>query len=215
MLKSWENKLSQAWKILQTTQIPKILTNKLCIPSQKEIFKVYDLPLEQIKVVIIGEEPNSLYSNGLAFSTTNKNEILKPVFTSMLKSELSPVLRTNFNLEDWASQGVFLLNLRLSTEQYKPLVHANQGWEEFTGETLSLIAKISQPVVFIVWGNAAKQAVYQYVTPYIDTKTKLILEDCHPLEEVYGKSKFSTNNHLKLANDFLEKHNQTPIIWHG
>jgi len=178
------------------------------------MFRVYNLPLEQVKVVIIGEEPDTMYANGFAFSTTKKNEMLKPVFTSMLKSGLSPVLRTDFNLKDWASQGVFLLNLRLSSEYYKPLAHVNQGWEEFTGATLTLIAKSKQPVVFLAWGNTAKQAMFQYVIPYVDLNTKVILEDCHPLEEVYGKCKFSTNNHLKLANDFLELHKQTPIIWH-
>lgn len=206
--------MNQAWKTLQTTQVPQNLTNKFCIPAQKDVFKVFDLPLEEVKVVIIGEEPISVHSNGLAFSTTDKDEALKPVFVSMLKSKLSPVLRTDCNLDDWAKQGVFLLNLRLSSEQYKPLMHANQGWEEFTGEVLSLLAKSNQPIVFIAWGNAAKQAVFQYVMPYIKIGTKLVLEDCHPLEEIYGKCKFSTNNHLRLANFFLILKNKTPIVWH-
>jgi len=206
--------LNQAWKTLQTTQVPQNLKSKFCIPAQKDVFKVFDLPLEKVKVVIIDDEPSLVHSNGLAFSTTDKNEALRPVFVSMLKSKLSPVLRTDCNLEDWAKQGVFLLNLRLSSEKYKPFVHVNQGWEEFTGEVLSLLAKTEQPIVFIAWGTAAKQAIFQYVMPYIDSETKLILEDCHPLEEIYGKYKFSTNNHLKLANDFLNLHNKTSIIWH-
>lgn len=50
-------------------------------------------------------------------------------------------------LENWAKQGVLMLNTSLSVEAHKAGSHANQGWEQFTGKMYLYLDNIKQEIL--------------------------------------------------------------------
>ena len=107
----------------------------------------------------------------------------------------------------WAKQGVLLLNSVLTVEKDKPASHQNKGWEIFTDRIISEINKKDEPVVFMLWGNFAKNKL-----PLITNKKHLILTSSHPspFSVKYG---FEGCSHFSKANEFLKNNGIEPIDW--
>ena len=190
------------------------ISTELC-PHLSEVFRVYETPLEDVKVVILGLDPSpDEGDSGLAFSS-NEGKVsssLNIIFNELLKSGLSTTKRTNGDLSDWSKQGVFLLNTILTTTKGKSLAHSSLGWQQFTGATLKALAQSNQPIVFMIWGDSAEETYNTYIRPYIKG-SKLVLKNYHPMAEVYRRHKFTESNHFVKANRFLLKNNVKPIIW--
>ena len=116
-------------------QISKNLRNSF-IPEQQSIFRALQIPPNQVKVVIVGQDPypNPKYAMGLAFSipagVAPLPKSLKNIFTE-LNNDLG-IYRSDGDLSDWASQGVLLLNRSLTVESGKSDSHSNLGWQDFT-----------------------------------------------------------------------------------
>ena len=148
-------------------------------PSKNEIFNAFKLTdYENVKVVILGQDPYHGYdeAEGLAFSV--KNHIKRPPSLRNIFKELKNDLnidRENNSLQDWALQGVLLLNAILTVKKDTPLSHKNIGWEQFTDEVIKIINEKEEPVVFVLWGNFAKTK-----KNLITNKKHLILEGAHP-----------------------------------
>ena len=169
------------------------------------------VPFEDVKVVIVGQDPyiNEGQAHGLCFSVESGlyPPSLKNVFKE-IHSELGCYIPSdNGNLTKWANQGVLLLNTILTVEKGKSLSHKDKGWEIFTHEILKKIAEKKTPVVFILWGNWAKNALNG-----INLKGHYVLTSTHP-------SPFSANygffgcGHFKKCNQILTSLNQKPIDW--
>lgn len=128
-------------------------------PPQEMVFNALKLTsYENTKVVIIGQDPyhGPNQANGLAFSVSDAKRLppsLINIFKE-LKSDLS-ITRTNGNLSDWAKQGVLLLNSVLTVKAGEANSHQQLGWQHFTDAIIKAINKKEQPVVFVLWGNAA------------------------------------------------------------
>ena len=117
----------------------------------------------------------------------------------------------NFNSGDLtylAKQGVLLLNTVLSVREHQPLSHNNNLYKEFTKDIVTALNKLDQPIVFLLWGNNAKQMM-----KYLDNKNHLILTACHPspLGAMHGG--WFGNNHFIKTNEFLIKNGIKPINW--
>jgi uracil-DNA glycosylase len=201
-------------------------------PSGLEIFKVFSMPIDQIRVVILGQDPYFNGSaNGLAFAVTLRTPI--PASLRIIKEEIinSKVERdTSVNIDSdkwktlhhWTQQGVFLLNSALTVEVGSAGSHSGQ-WQWFTRDVISIISKHQRPV-WMLWGSKAK-SFNSYIFNYhkYDEKTGLIrsplvnygLEADHPAAETYpgSKYKFTGCNHFNLCNDLLKKQGKTIINW--
>jgi uracil-DNA glycosylase len=106
-------------------------------PPENEIFNAFNFtPFDKVKVIIIGQDPyhGEGQAHGLSFSV--KKGITPPpslrnIFKE-LKNDLGNDFKTpsikNGNLENWAKQGVLLLNATLTVEANHPNSHANCGW---------------------------------------------------------------------------------------
>lgn len=131
-------------------------------PPQAEVFTALEItPLEQIKVVIIGQDPyhNPGQAHGLSFSVKKGVAIpasLKNIFQE-LASDLNIAPPTHGNLTRWATQGVLLLNTVLTVRDRKPNSHKNKGWEIFTDRIIEIINQKKSHVVFVFWGKEALQ----------------------------------------------------------
>ncbi len=154
--------------------------NKVVYPPQEDIFKVYKLlDLEQIKVVILGQDPYHTrgMADGIAFSVSDNSLKIPPSLKNIFK-ELERDLgisNKNKDLTNWVKQGVFLLNTTLTVEEGKPASHSKLGWEKLTVETIKQISEKQPKVVFLLWGNFA-----QSFEKYIDKSKHTVLKTSHP-----------------------------------
>lgn len=188
----------------------------LC-PSKENIFKAYELTQpDDVKVVILGQAPSPIagVSHGLAFSTLDSKlpATLRVILDELVNCGISSKRRRNYDLTDWAKQGVLLLNCTLTTETDKVLAHGTWGWDLFVSSTLEYLKNSSQPIVYLVWGEQATN-IYDSVKAGVNNE---VLYGCYPLVPLYnGNLKFVGNNHFLKANKFLSDNNLSPIEWHG
>ena len=188
-------------------------SNFVCYPPGIKLFRAFDeCPFNKLKVVIIGQDPyhGENQANGLCFSVDDGVEkppslknIFKELNTSFTKNE-----RTNSDLSDWSNQGVLLLNSILSVRRKFPGSHKHIGWEEFTENVIKTISKEKMNLVFMLWGNYAKNK-----EKFIHDKNHLVLKSGHPSPLSANKGFWFGNNHFKKCNDFLTANNLETIKW--
>jgi uracil-DNA glycosylase len=188
--------------------------NKIVYPPRKLLFNAFNLtPYEGVKVVILGQDPyhEPNQAMGLAFSVP-KGVDLPPSLQNIYKeigSEYSVnLLNKSGDLTYLAKQGVLLLNPILSVIEHKPLSHKCTEYDEFFKDVMSFLNNHEKPIVFMLWGNNAKQ-----YKKYIINKNHLILESVHPSPLSANRGGWFGNNHFKQANEFLKKHNLNEIDW--
>ena len=189
----------------------KSISDKKVYPSYENIFRALNLTqFKDVKVVIIGQDPyhGENEANGLAFSINKEVKItpsLRNIFKE-LKNDLN-IDRTNTDLSSWAKQGVLLLNSVLTVEKDTPLSHSNIGWQEITNYIIKYISSNKNNVVFILWGNFAKQ--YKEI---IDSSKHLIIESAHPSPFSANRGFFNSKP-FSRTNNYLKKNNQSVIDW--
>ena len=185
----------------------------VCYPTGIKLFRAFDeCPFNKLKVVIIGQDPyhGENQANGLCFSVDDGVEkppslknIFKELNTSFTKNE-----RTNSDLSDWSNQGVLLLNSILSVRRKFPGSHRHIGWEEFTENVIKIISKEKMNLVFMLWGNYAKNK-----EKFIHDNNHLVLKSGHPSPLSANKGFWFGNNHFKKCNDFLIANDLETIKW--
>ena len=181
-------------------------------PEPKNLFRAFALcPFDKTKVVILGQDPyhGENQADGLCFSVPPETKIppsLKNIFKE-LSSDLKCPERTNPDLQDWASQGVLLLNSVLTVRLGSPTSHANYGWEDFTDFVIKSLSEKKENLVFILWGAYAKSK-----TSLIDSEKHLILTSAHPSPFSAHKGFFGSKVFSK-TNEYLKKHGLDEIKW--
>ena len=195
-------------KLLKTLQIE--YRTKIVFPKKSEVFRALRLTdYDQIKIVILGQDPyhGEGEAEGLSFSV--KDGIRKPPSLRNIFKELHNYLGydepKNGSLIKWAKEGVLLLNSMLTVEKDKPLSHKPLGWEQFTDEVIKKINEKETPVVFILWGAYARSK-----KKYITNPNHYIIESAHPspFSASYG---FFGSRPFSRANKFLISKNIKPV----
>lgn len=182
-----------------------------CFPPKTQIFRALELtPFDEVKVVILGQDPyhNDFQANGLCFSVSEEVAAppsLKNIFTE-LKSDVG-IERSKRELDDWAQQGVLLLNATLSVRAHSPNSHKDLGWEKFTDFIIHEVSERKENVVFVLWGAFAQKK-----EELIDSSKHLILKSAHPspfsvYRGFYGSKPFSS------INSYLVSTGQQFIWW--
>lgn len=187
--------------------------SKTVYPKPENIFKAFWLtPFSEVKVVILGQDPyhGAGQAHGLCFSVANG--IKPPPSLVNIYKELEADLGvkkdfTSGNLEDWARQGVFLLNAILTVVASTPASHQKLGWEDFTDEVIKTISQRKEHVVFILWGNYARAK-----RVLIDQTKHLIIEAPHP-SPFSAYSGFFGSKPFSQVNKDLIAHGQVKINW--
>ncbi|WP_367681670.1 uracil-DNA glycosylase [Buchnera aphidicola] len=186
---------------------------KTIYPPNKDIFTAFLLTrFTSIKVVILGQDPYYHYkqAHGLAFSV-NLGEIIPPSLKNIYKEILDNfssdhIFQSGF-LNNWAKQGVFLLNSILTVESGKPASHSQIGWQLFTDKVIRVINEHLSGVVFLLWGSSAKSKI-----SIINSKKHYILQASHP-SPLSAYRGFFGCRHFFIANQILIKQGKTPINW--
>ncbi len=175
---------------------------KTIYPCRNDIFNAFKYTsYENIKVVIIGQDPYHKpgQAHGLSFSVKigmKKPPSLVNIFKE-LKNDMNIESPTHGTLERWAKQGVFLLNSCLTVESGKANSHRNKGWEIFTDYVIEKISEKNEPVVFILWGNKAKEK-----EKLIINKNHLIIKGAHP-SPLSVHNGFFEGKYFSRAQSFL------------
>lgn len=182
-------------------------------PKGKDIFKAFDLtPLDQLKVVIIGQDPyhGPNQANGLCFSVNDG--IKHPPSLENIFKELSNDLGYPYpksgDLSKWAKQGVLLLNASLTVRKGQANAHANYGWHTFTDAVIKTINEQKKDIVFLLWGGFAKKK-----QSLIDAEKHHILTSGHPSPLSANKGHWFGNKHFSKTNDILISLGKQPIDW--
>ena len=152
---------------------------KTIYPPKPEVFRAFSTDLEDIKVVILGQDPYHTpgAAMGLAFSVPSTEKI-PPSLINIYKEidddlgqlyhdlkVMNPTLQldpqdyrhreTTGDLTAWAEQGVLLLNNVLTVEAHLAGSHRGHGWETFTENVIKFLNAHHEHLVFILWGRRA------------------------------------------------------------
>lgn len=183
-----------------------------CYPPGNMIFNAFNLcPFDQVKVVIIGQDPyhEPGQAHGLCFSV-NDGIQFPPSLINIFKeiqNDFGTPASLSGNLTRWAEQGVLLLNATLTVRAHQAGSHQRRGWEEFTDAAIKALANDREHLVFILWGSYA-----QGKAAYIDPSKHLVLKSAHP-SPLSAYRGFFGNKHFSRANDYLVQNGETPINW--
>jgi uracil-DNA glycosylase len=213
---SWKQRLLKEFEKEYFVELTQFVRSEyaayVIYPPAKQIFSAFDsCPFEDIKVVIIGQDPyhGPGQANGLCFSV---NEGVKPprsldnIFKE-IKTDLGQPIPTSGNLERWAKQGVLLLNATLTVRAASPGSHQNMGWETFTDSVIKIISDQKQDVVFILWGAYAQKK-----GEVIDRSKHLIISSPHPSPFSADRGFFGSKPFSK-ANEYLKSKGRKEIQW--
>lgn len=180
-------------------------------PSETDMFSCFALcPLEQVKVVIVGQDPYHRpgQAHGLSFSVKPGVKVppsLKNIYKE-LKTDLDIDPVSHGYLVEWAKQGVLMLNTSFSVAEGKAGSHKNFGWKTFTNRVLEVLNEQTKPIVFLLWGNHAIE-----VAKGIDNPNHLLLKAAHPSPLAGGA--FFGSRPFSQTNAFLAEQNMAPINW--
>ena len=181
-------------------------------PSREDMFSCFAAcPLEKTKVVIIGQDPyhGAGQAHGMSFSVRKGVKIppsLQNIFKE-LRADLDCEIPSHGFLENWAKQGVLLMNTSWSVEKGKPASHANFGWMEFSENILEMLNDFDEPLVFILWGAHAQKVGAKITNP-----KHLKIETAHPSPFSANRGFFGSKP-FSRTNDFLRKSNRGEIDW--
>lgn len=187
-------------------------SSRTIYPGMYHIFEALKLSsFSNTKVVILGQDPyhGAGQAHGLAFSVQLGVDT-PPSLLNMykeLQSDLGCYIPNNGYLVPWAKQGVLLLNAALTVRANLAASHRGKGWEQFTDRVIQLLNSKKTPVVYLLWGNHAKEKAALITNP-----AHLILSTVHP-SPLSAHRGFFGCKHFSRANEFLRNTNQKPIDW--
>ena len=233
MLKSIEDKIDDSWKkefrkrdVFNSNYFKKICAmmrtydkmNYTIYPQANEVFHVFSMPLEKVKVVIFGQDPyiNENEAHGYCFST--KDNTIPPSLKNIYK-EISDCIpnynkeqQKTGNLQNYIDQGVFLLNSILTVTKGLSNSHQRCGWEQFTDVVVEILDDYDEvKKVFMLWGSKAQEK--GSVIQKKDVHCILSCSHPSPLGSTKTNSPFVGSKIFQKCNEFLTKNNQDPIHW--
>lgn len=184
----------------------------IVFPPKNYVFNALKLTsYKDTKVVIVGQDPYHGVgeAHGLSFSV-QKGIKIPPSLQNIYKElhdDLGIKPHNDGDLTKWAQEGVLLLNAVLTVEKDKPASHRNLGWELLTDYIIKTLNQKDEPIVFILWGNFAKEK-----KKYITNPKHLVITSPHP-SPFSARSGFFGSKPFSKTNEFLIKNKIKPIDW--
>ena len=214
---SWKEKLEPQFDMPYMKKLKEFISQekaagKRIFPKDSEYFRALDLtPLTDVRIVILGQDPyhGDGQAHGLCFSVQS-NVPPPPSLINIykeLESDLNLPRPNHGFLEEWAKQGVLLLNSVLTVERAQAASHQGKGWETFTDAIIQAVNEQEKPVVFMLWGSYAQKKA-----SFVDTSKHLVLKAPHP-SPLSAHRGFLGCKHFSKANEFLKQKGREPIDW--
>lgn len=215
MHESWKPILESEFDQPYFKELSKFLTDayehKTIHPPKQQVFSAFTTDLNDIKVVIIGQDPyhGPRQANGLAFSVHSGVQIppsLQNIFKE-INADVGAPIPNNGDLTRWAKQGVMLLNNTLTVEAHMAGSHRGKGWETFTEHIIKYLNENRPHLVFILWGRDARSK-----KPMIDQTKHYIIESAHP-SPLSAYNGFFGSKPFSKCNDKLKEWEMKEIKW--
>ena len=199
------------WNALQTFVAHERAAH-VVYPAPADVLAALQLtPYAAVRVMILGQDPyhGPGQAHGLSFSVRHGTPIppsLANIFKELV-SDLGAAAPSHGNLEQWAAQGVLLVNSTLTVRAAEPTSHQGNGWETFTDEIIRSVNSKREHVVFVLWGNAARKK-----RAFLDASRHTIIESAHP-SPLSAYRGFFGSKPFSRTNDALAKAGQPAIDW--
>lgn len=213
--KSWmdilKGELEKSYFTELMNNLEKKYNEEIIYPPKEDIFRAFRLTsYEEVKVVILGQDPyhGKDQAEGLAFSV-KKGQRIPPSLINIhkeMENDLNLNRPEHGSLTDWAKEGVLLLNAVLTVKEGAANAHAKIGWETFTDEVIRVLGKRKDPMVFILWGNHAKEK-----EKLIPAHHKIIAS-AHP-SPLSARRGFFGSKPFSKANAYLLEMGKKPVRW--
>ena len=168
------------------------------LPDPALMLRALQLPADQVKVLIIGQDPYPTpgHAIGLSFATGAQ---VRPLPRSLgniyreLHSDTGIPPAEHGDLGSWQDQGVMLLNQVFSVSAGLPGSHQKIGWTAISTAVIDRLNRSTPPVVALLWGNQAQKLAGAM-------SNMVILRSAHPSplsasRGFFGSRPFSTINH--------------------
>lgn len=188
-------------------------STRVVYPPADDIFTALHLtPLKDVKVLVLGQDPyhNEHQAHGLSFSVLPDQKDIPPSLQNIykeLQDDIGCFLPDNGYLEQWAKQGVLMLNTVLTVRAHQANSHQGKGWEQFTDAMIRAVNEQDRPVVYLLWGRPAQSKI-----PMLNNPRHLILKAPHP-SPLSAYRGFFGCKHFSQANEFLKANGAEPIDW--
>lgn len=180
------------------------------LPSGQNVLRAFTLPLEQVRVLVVGQDPYPTPGHpvGLSFSVGPDVTPLPASLRNMYK-ELSDDLGIapppNGDLSPWFTQGVLLLNRVLTVQPGSPGSHRGKGWEAITQRAIEVLAARGGPLVAVLWGRDARN-----LKPLLGKIP--VVESAHP-SPLSASAGFFGSRPYSRVNALLTEQGAAPIRW--
>lgn len=182
-------------------------------PPADRLFAALELCApDDVRVVILGQDPYHTpgKADGLAFSIPRgfpgRLDSLGNIFKE-LQDDLG-VTRTRTELDDWARQGVLLLNTALSVPGGQPKAHAKIGWDRLVADVLARLD--TRPRAALLWGGPAQAVAARGLL----NPDHLRIESAHPSPLSAWRGFFGSRPFSRV-NDWLAARGDRPVDWGG
>lgn len=210
--KALENEFRQEYYKKLYEKVKEEYNTRQIFPPSKDIFNaLHYTPLNEVKVVILGQDPyhGDGQAHGLCFSVQpgiDAPPSLVNIYKE-LQDDLGCYIPNNGYLVKWANQGVLMLNTVLTVRAHDANSHRGIGWEQFTDAIIRRLDEEDRPIVFLLWGSPAQKKKVMLHNP-----NHLVLEAPHP-SPLSAYRGFFGCKHFSQTNDFLQKNGLEPIDW--
>ena len=178
------------------------------LPDKRFVFRALELPPEEVKVVIVGQDPYPNISDaiGLAFAVSPRSSGLPGSLMNIQKEIITDIGATTTadgDLTRWSSQGVMLLNRVLTVTAGQSASHASLGWQEITHVIVEACAR--KNAIGVLWGNTARELSHLF-------GPENLVEGIHP-SPLSAHRGFLGSKPFSSINEKLTKQGQKPIVW--
>ncbi len=194
-------------------RVEKARAGSVVFPPAEKQFAAFSLTSpERVKVVILGQDPyhERGQAQGLAFSVPEGVKIppsLRNIYRE-LYSDLGISPAPSGDLTPWARRGALLLNTVLTVEEGKANSHSKFGWQWFTDGVVSSLARLPQPIAFVLWGAQAWKKEPLTASPY----PRLVVKAAHP-SPLSAYRGFFGSRPFSQINAFLTAEGAEPMDW--
>jgi uracil-DNA glycosylase len=216
--KSWHEKLEKEISQPYIQDLKAFLekekkAGEVVYPPESLVFHAFSqTPYDQVKVVIMGQDPyhGEGQAHGLSFSVPCGISLppsLRNIYREMEEDVQVPPSKEGC-LTSWAKQGVLLLNATLTVRAREPKSHHGRGWERFTDAVVRVLLERKEPVIFLLWGKSAQEKCAHI----LEHSHHVVLTAAHP-SPYSAHSGFFGCRHFSKTNALLKKWAQAPIDW--
>ena len=208
---SWQAAMPDAKPILDRLEAKLEERGTHYLPEKNLVMRAFEAPLDEIRVVIIGQDPYPTIGHaiGLSFAVSAETKPLPRSLNNILRElgdDLGKSIERNGDLSKWADRGVFLLNRHLTTDAADAGAHADLGWAAFTDMAIRVLnRKRGRSLVAILWGNQAQQ-----LAPVLCDAQ--VIASAHP-SPLSARRGFFGSKPFSKANAALVSVGESPIDW--